>query len=384
MQPEVQAKRRLYFHNLGFEKYPAPALKTPRKRASRKLIVDITREGNKLTPVVNLRRRSGRWFVRFTLAGKQWERSTGESDRDKALCKISEIVNQVARKIEFGVSQKAKEVKTLSELAEKYIPYAETTKAETTTDREQFTMRILMKAFGDKKLHEITCQGIELYMQKRTQEVKNASVNRELALLRHMLNKAIDWGYLKFNPAQRVKPLKEPPGRDRHLSDSERERLLDACTGTLKAIVLTALLTGMRKGELENLTWDDVDLECVEIALKRTKNNEKRYIPISSELYPVLESLRNENPHSCYVFSKPDGTAYGNCRKGFESACKRAGIKDFRFHDLRHTFASSLVMEGVDLRTVQELMGHKSIAMTTRYSHVSRPHLRAAVEKIRA
>ncbi|GAH98024.1 unnamed protein product, partial [marine sediment metagenome] len=165
-----------------------------------------------------------------------------------------------------------------------------------TIQRDKRRLGKLLAAFGSNRLTDITQRKVELYMQEREKEVKPATVNRDLALLKHMLNKAVDWGYLKSNPIKRVKFLKEPPGRTRYLNDSERERLLDACkhsdSDMLYPVVLTALLTGMRKGELQGLTWDDVDFERREITLKRTKNNEVRVIPISKDLLPVLHRLQ--------------------------------------------------------------------------------------------
>ncbi|MBN2380638.1 site-specific integrase [candidate division WOR-3 bacterium] len=224
-------------------------------------------------------------------------------------------------------------------------------------------------------------------MQSSKKTLEAGTCNRKLALLRHMLHKAIDWGYLGENPCEKVKPFKEPPGRIRWLSDRERERLLDAVESrseVLYGIVLTALLTGMRKGELQELTWDNVDFEREEITLTRTKNNERRVIPICQELLPVLQALRDAYPHAHHVFSKPDGRPYGNWRKAFESACREAGVKDFHFHDLRHTFASYLAMEKCNVPTIQRLTGHKSLSCVQRYMHLSEAHLRAAVDQLGA
>jgi integrase len=242
-------------------------------------------------------------------------------------------------------------------------------------------MKHLLQAFGELKLSSIQAKLIERYKRRRREEVSAASVNRELVLFKHMFHKAVDWQYMNMNPAQTVKLLKEPQGRLRYLLPEEREFLLQECSGMLRAIVITALETGMRKSELLNLTWKDVDLIRRTITVTRTKNNEIRVLPISDTLQPILERLYRER-RGLYVFAKEDGSSYGNWRGSFESACDRAGIEDLRFHDLRHTFASYLVMAGVDIRTVQELMGHKDIKMTMRYSHLSKAHLLEAVNKI--
>jgi len=242
-------------------------------------------------------------------------------------------------------------------------------------------MKYLLEAFGELKLSSIRANQLEQYKRLRREKVSVASVNRELALLKHMFHKAVDWEYLKTNPAQTVKLFKEPPGRLRYLLPEERDLLLKECSGILLVIVITALETGMRKGEMQNLKWKDVDFERRTITLTRTKNKEIRTLPISDTLLSVLQRLYLER-RGIWVFSKPDGKPYGNWRRSFETACKQAGIEDFLFHDLRHTFASYLVMSGVDIRTVQELMGHKDIKMTMRYSHLSKAHLLDAVNKV--
>jgi len=279
---------------------------------------------------------------------------------------------------------------SFADLAQEYVPYAEANKAHSTTHRDTSRMRRLLRRFGHKRLSEIMNREIERYMQERRKTAQPGTVNRELALLKHMLHKAVDWRYLQSNPARAIKLFKEPPGRIRWLNDGERERLLDECRRSpnplLYPIVLTALYTGMRKGELQCLIWDDVNFDAMIpiITVKQAKNNEIRHIPISKSLLPVLRYLFNAIPHAHYVFSKPDGTAYGDWRKSFTTACKRAGVKDFRFHDLRHTFASYLGMSGCNVFEIKALTGHKTLAMVARYTHISDRQLKVAVDSISA
>jgi integrase len=196
-----------------------------------------------------------------------------------------------------------------------------------------------------------------------------------------MYTKAIEWGYVKTNPAKGIKRLKEPPGRLRYLKPEEIKRLLEACNGYLRAIVITALNTGMRKAEILNLRWSDVDLKNRKITIVNTKNNESRVIPINQTLYQELLRLF-EKSQGEYVFANRDGRPFGDIKRGFSSALKKAKIEDFRFHDLRHTFGSYLVMEGVNLKTVQQVMGHKDIRLTLRYSHLSPEYVQEAVERL--
>jgi integrase len=137
----------------------------------------------------------------------------------------------------------------------------------------------------------------------------------------------------------------------------------------------------MRRGEILSLKWAQVDLTNRKITLINTKNNESRVVPINATLYHELVRLR-ERSDGEYVFCRRNGSPAKDIRSGFDAAVARAGIKDFRFHDLRHTFGSHLVMQGVDLRTVQQLMGHKEVKMTMRYSHLSPEHVQEAVGKL--
>ena len=137
----------------------------------------------------------------------------------------------------------------------------------------------------------------------------------------------------------------------------------------------------MRKSEILKLTWDRVDLKNRLILLDKTKNGERREIPINKTLFNTLSMLIRHI--SGYVFANPKtGKAYDNLKRSWQSALRKSHILDFHFHDLRHTFASWLVMKGVDLTTVKELLGHKDIKMTLRYSHLSKPHVRNAVENL--
>ena len=176
-----------------------------------------------------------------------------------------------------------------------------------------------------------------------------------------------------------VQKDKEPPGRLRYLADHEEaDRLIQTCRGSFRSLVITALHTGMRRGEILSLSWDQVNMVQGVIRLTHTKNGEAREIPINETVRSVLAGLRTRIDVP-WVFHDDAGNKFKDTRKHFESACKRIGLTDFHFHDLRHTFASWLVMAGVPLATVSELLGHKSITMTMRYAHLSPAHKAHAV-----
>jgi integrase len=232
-------------------------------------------------------------------------------------------------------------------------------------------------------LSKLTTAQIEKYKITRGESVAPATVNRELALLKHMLTKAVEWGYLKDNPAKSVKLLKELPGRLRYLEAEEIERFLDSCNDDpqvpyLGPIVTMALHTGMRLDEILGLRWDDIDLKHRLITITKTKNNERKTIPINDVLYEELSRLPR-HVTSPYLFCHPGGTRILRIDRSFRSALKRAGVDKFRFHDLRHTFASHLAMRGVPLEIIGTLLGHKDPKMTKRYAHLSPTSLKAAV-----
>jgi integrase len=212
-----------------------------------------------------------------------------------------------------------------------------------------------------------------------------------------MFTKAGDWNMVSESVCKtvhRVKMFKVDNARIRFLSATEIMELLAACDHVsmfkngktevkkqdhLKPIIIFALNTGCRKSEILSLKWDQVDLIHGFINLTKTKNGESRQIPINDVLRVMLKGLirRLDVP---WVFYNPEtGTRFTDCTHSFYTACKKAGIQDFHFHDLRHTFASHLVMGGVDLTTVSRLMGHKSLAMTLRYAHLAPDHLANAV-----
>ena len=269
-----------------------------------------------------------------------------------------------------------------SELLEEYLQWSEVHKRPSSYKRDQTAARRLLREFGQTSISAITQKMVEDFQSQRAQEVKPATVNRSMETLSHLFTKAIDWGYVQINPTQRVKQLETPPGRIRYLSLEERDRLLVECAPNLMlyAVVVTALETGMRRGELRGLKWEDVSFETRTIYLHRTKNNTARAVPISDRLLVLLQTLHSQRVGE-FVFSKLDGKPYGDWKRSFATACRRAGVKGFRFHDLRHTFASYLVMGGVDIRTVQELLGHQDIKMTVRYCQLSQQHLFDAVNK---
>lgn len=241
-------------------------------------------------------------------------------------------------------------------------------------------LRVLRVYFGDKYLDQISVMDVEKFKTKRIKEVSPATVNRALSCLKSLFNKAIVWE--KFdepNPVCKVKLLKEDNKKLRYLEKDEIEKLLSVCDESLKPVVVVALNTGMRLSEILYLKWQDVDFKRGIIYLLKTKSGDKREIPMNELVEEALKGIRKHQT-SEYIFCHKDGSPRKTVRKSFATALKRSNIENFRFHDLRHTFASHLVMAGVDLNTVRELLEHADLTMTLRYAHLSQDHKKKAVD----
>jgi integrase len=280
---------------------------------------------------------------------------------------------------------------SFNELCALYVENFGTQRAFKTSKR--YLLAVVQDHFANHRLSEITYLDLETYRNKRKATSSmggkpraDASVNREMALVSHMLAKAVEWGLLENSPFKKGKRLmlKENNHRLRFLSEPEIERLLQACTDLktytphLRPLVETALHTGMRRGELLGLQWEQIRNGF--IYLTETKSGKSRQIPINNRLADVFKEVRRGNQlKSEFVFCDSQGRRFLEVKRSFASACKRAGVEDFRFHDLRHTFASRLVMKGASLKAVQELLGHADMKMTMRYAHLSHEHLRDSV-----
>jgi len=315
------------------------------------------------------------WYIDYYVQGVRKREKIGANKR------LAEIVLQ-KRKVEIAEGKFLdikKEAKIrFEDMAKMYLDlHAKPNKKSWHSDVD--TIKVLNKFFSGKYLSSITAMDVEKFKIERARTVSPATVNRALACLKCMFNKAIEWGKASDSPAKKVKLFRENNKRVRYLEREEMAKLLANCKDNLKAIVILALNTGMRKGEILGLKWHDVDFKHNIIFLLNTKNNEKREVPINEHARNALIGIR-KHPESQFIFCGKDGKPLGDIKKSFFTALKKSGILKFRFHDLRHTFASHLVMNGVDLNTVRELMGHKSLQMTLRYSHLSQDHKKRAVD----
>lgn len=318
------------------------------------------------------------WAYDFVVNGIRHKATLGNISKTQAK-ELYEKAKADARAGRYE-SPKQKESPRLREFVTEYFEYYEANRRPMSVRRHRTSWGSVGAALGHKKLSNITPLDLEKYRRKRQEEGRSeVTINRELAFLRNLFNMAIKWGKATTNPVREVKFAREDNGRVRFLTQEEEERLLPACKEPLRPVVITALHTGFRLSELLSLTWDDVDFtrRVIQVRAGYAKNGESRSIPMNEVLTTTLEAIRiSDGP----VFRNRKGEPYKSVRTAFENAVKRAEVPDFTFHDLRHTFASRLVMAGVDLTTVKQLMGHKEISMTLRYAHLSDEHMQRAVD----
>ncbi|MGM0578959.1 MAG: tyrosine-type recombinase/integrase [Myxococcota bacterium] len=222
-----------------------------------------------------------------------------------------------------------------------------------------------------------------------------ATVVRYLAALSHAFTIAVkEWGWLDSNPMLKVRKPKEPRGRVRFLEDDERDRLLEACRASdnahLYPVVVLALSTGMRKGEILGLRWRDVDLERGRIVLHETKNGERRVVPLAGKPREVIREhakVRALDTDLVFPGRHPRGGGppkLATIRGPWLKAMEAAAVDDFRFHDLRHSAASYLAMNGATPSEIAAVLGHKTLQMVKRYAHLSDAHTATVVESMNA
>jgi integrase len=283
---------------------------------------------------------------------------------------------------------------TLTEAIERYIKQVMPRKARAGSNQEG-QLEWWKEQLGVYSLADVTPALIAEYREKLSEGKLSsdklrtpATVNRYLAALSHVFTVAVkEWGWMEDNPLRKVTKLKEPRGRVRFLSDDERSRLLKACQESegsyLYIVVVLALSTGARRMEILGLHWKDVDLNRGIITLHDTKNGERRILPLVSHALTLMqEHTKVRLLNSDLVFPSHNLKKPMDIRTPWETALKRAEVYDFRFHDLRHSAASYLVMNGASLAEIAEVLGHKTLQMVKRYAHFSNAHTSKVVEKM--
>lgn len=311
------------------------------------------------------------WYIDFYADGRRVREAVGPIKTEaKAVLEVRK------GEIRTGKFHLKEEKRILFEkFADEYMEYAKANKKS--WGRDEISLKHLIPHFKGMSLSKINPKHIEDYKRKRLDRVKPATINRELTLLKFMFSLAKKWKYASENPVKEIKFFQERQYLMRILNKEEIKRLITVASNPLKAIIILALNTAMRKGEILNLRWPDVDFADCYIYIKESKSNVMRKIPMNTIVVATLKNIKRE---SDYVFPGPrNRKQYSDIFYPFKQACENASIKDMRFHDLRHTAATIMVMGGIDLVTVSKILGHSDIQMTMRYAHPTPENKRKAV-----
>jgi integrase len=333
---------------------------------------------------------SGNWFVRIYHGGRRYKRRAASKSHARQL---RDEIRVAIRRGEWPPKAKSRTV-LFDELLDDYR-YAKRREGKAVMQGE-FAWRRLHAAFGGRRADELSAREVESLRDEMLQTLSVASVNRHLTLLRAILNRAVRDGRLDMEKNPAIKLLKETNGRVRYLSDGEEAHLMESLPAWLRPLVLTAIHTGLRRGELLKLRWNDVDLIAGAITISKGKSGFTERIPINQTVRQVLARVHGERRQWAratgdarelfgrFVFCAPGGGYLHALNRYWYPAMKRAGIEDFRFHDLRHTCLSRLAMKGADFYAIQRLARHRRPEMTMRYAHLSPGHLRTVAELLDA
>lgn len=329
------------------------------------------------------------WQIAFTGPnGQRIRRSSKTVDYDKAKQLAAKWANDAWNQSHIGI----KPPYSFAELMTTYLTHKadkrsiETDRYRTRTLRRHIADSSDMRQFGPRDVRDYIAL-------RRGDGASNGTINRELALLSSAI------GYVNAdldmdlpNPVK-GRLLSEPEGRTRWIRRDEAERLIDAARCAAKVpflsdFITVALYTGCRKGELLGLTWDRVNTDAglIHLGAEHTKSGKRRTVPLSARAKEAIVSRRNfmerHCPEATLVFVDWNGRTIGNFRVAFAQACERAGIEDFKIHDMRHTCASWLVTSGAPLAEIRDLLGHSTIMMSERYAHLAPENLRATVARL--
>lgn len=333
------------------------------------------------------------YYAHFSNRGKRYRIKLDAQNMVQAKKMATEIEYRVLAE-NYQILNKLSSI-TLRELSDRYLEYAKSNKRSWKRDlvslKNILNMVIENKKLGDYTIDAIRVAHVQKYQILRKKELNEryaakgideedrnfATCNRELACLRHIFNMGIEWELLRKNPVvSRMIKFDKEKSRDRTLEDEEFAGLLRACSGQLLSVVLVALNTGMRLGEILALKWENVNIDKRKIEIKHTKTGEDRIIPMNSFLGDLFKSMSRDH---VYLFVNRDGAKIGSIKTAWNNTTGKAGIEDLRFHDLRHTVASRLARAKVPESVIAMILGHKRTSITSRYIN---PHWLEMVEAV--
>jgi len=321
-------------------------------------------------------------FHRITDA-KNWAQATEAAMRERRYFKTSEaqkhtvadMIDRYLAKVERENPKRLKDVSSVLEWWRDQLGYcvlADFNRSQISQKIELLTRKTVERVDKDTG-------------RKKPVPISSSRVNRYMAALSHVCTTAMnEWEWLENNPLSKIKKLKEPRGRIRFLNDAEREKLLKACLNAsyqnMYLIVVLALSTGARRGEIMNIRWTDIDFSRGQIVLHNTKNNERRLLPLTGHALDLMcQHQKVRRIDTDLIFPSQRGDKPHEIKRSWEGALREADIVDFRFHDLRHSAASYLAMNGASLAEIAEVLGHKTLSMVKRYAHLSEAHTNSVV-----
>ena len=334
--------------------------------------------------------RKKRWYVDITIKGRRYRESIPEA---VTLKHAKQAEAKLRTAIFEGKYSKLKSRMMFDKyVTEVYLPWSKNNKRSYPNDVT--TAKMVCEFFRGKALGEISPFHVEKFKQTRSAQITRygqtrakATVNRELAQLSKMFSLAVDYGYIEANPSRRVKLYQIDNARDRVLTLEEEETLKTLLVGKrshLREIAFLALYAGMRRGEILKLEWSEVnfDNDMIHLPAEKTKTNRKRDLPMNEMVRAALWEMRQSagEKASGHVFAGAYCTS--NVSAAFSTFAKGIGLEDVTLHTLRHTFATRLKDAGVDPFTIRDLLGHKTIKMTDRYTHANPDLMRRAVNTL--
>jgi integrase len=319
------------------------------------------------------------WIIYWDADGRRRREKVGRKSAAIQLYRKRKVAALEGRKLPEKLRAKAV---SFSEIGHDALEYSKANKLSYGDDLVR--MRFLFEWFGSKTADSIRPQDIERCFNQQ-QQWKPATFNRYRALMSLAYRLGIENGRVVSNPVKLVKPKRENNARIRFLSEAEESRLradlIEHCPHHVPEFDV-AIHTGLRLGEQYGLKKEFVDFERRVLTIPRSKHGEIRHVPLNDAAFAALQTACRFSGSSEWVFLNRFGDRISTPREWFDPAVKRTSIEHFSWHCLRHTFASRLVMAGVDIRTVQELMGHRVIQMTVRYAHLAPKHQLAAVQRL--
>jgi integrase len=337
---------------------------------------------------MSIRKIRNSWWADFRFNGTRFRKRSPANSKEGAK-DYESLLRQKLLRGESLESQENKGDMTFEKFAKEWFEvYVKNNNKYSEVMSKESILRVhLLPFFGKMKLSKIQSQKTEEYKRKKIQSgLNNKTINNHLAVLNKCLDTAREWKFIDERP--RIRLLKLKPLHHDYLSESECEILLNGATGIIKEMILLALRTGLRFGEIIALDWQDVDLDRKMLSVSKsisrglmgsTKSNRSRHIPLSGELCEMLFQ-RIQKSGSVFLSRNEKTMRRDACFKSLRRACLRAKLRAIGWHTLRHTFASHLAQKNISLKAIQELLGHSNIMTTMRYAHLSPSELRSAVD----